>query len=108
VVPDPRKKNCFKKSNISHPGSHLIFKVNRESPIHAPPQLERTAKEMTDRVTQLESRIQQLEMENKWLKNLIVEKNGGKSGEELLMPRSILSGSKDGIGTVGGSVKNEN
>jgi hypothetical protein len=59
-------------------------------------------------VTQLESRIQQLEMENKWLKNLIVEKNGGKSGEELLMPRSILSGSKDGIGTVGGSVKNEN
>ncbi|RPA97902.1 hypothetical protein L873DRAFT_1808998 [Choiromyces venosus 120613-1] len=37
--------------------------------------LERTAKEMTDRVTQLESKVAQLEMENKWLKNLIVEKN---------------------------------
>jgi len=71
-------------------------------------QLERTAKEMTERVAQLESRIQQLQTENKWLKNLIVEKDGGKSGEELLMPCSIPSGNKDGVGTVGDSVKGEN
>ncbi|KZF25791.1 hypothetical protein L228DRAFT_244709 [Xylona heveae TC161] len=40
--------------------------------------LERTAKEMTDKCTSLETRIGQLEMENKWLKNLITEKNGSK------------------------------
>ena len=37
--------------------------------------LEKTAKEMTDRVSVLEARIGQLEMENKWLKGLITEKN---------------------------------
>lgn len=63
--------------------------------------LEKTAKDMTDRVSQLEARVQQLELENKWLKGLIVEKNGGKSGEEMLMPSSILTGSKDGVGTIG-------
>ncbi|KAF8252337.1 hypothetical protein K440DRAFT_645875 [Wilcoxina mikolae CBS 423.85] len=68
-------------------------------------QLEKTAKEMTDRVHQLEQRIQQLELENKWLKGLIVEKNGGKSGEEMLMPPSILAGSKDGVGTIGNPEK---
>ncbi|KAI5800002.1 hypothetical protein EDC01DRAFT_648543 [Geopyxis carbonaria] len=63
-------------------------------------QLEKTAKEMTQRVGQLEERIQVLEMENKWLKNLIVEKNGGKSGEEIMAPPTIASGNKDGVGTV--------
>jgi len=37
--------------------------------------LEKTAKEMTDKVGVLESKITQLEMENKWLKSLITEKN---------------------------------
>jgi hypothetical protein len=39
--------------------------------------LEKSAKEMTDKVTKLETRVQQLETENKWLKNLVVEKSGG-------------------------------
>ncbi|KAH7157009.1 hypothetical protein EDB81DRAFT_788631 [Dactylonectria macrodidyma] len=39
--------------------------------------LEKSAKEMTDKVSALESKVQQLEMENKWLKNLLVEKNEG-------------------------------
>jgi len=39
--------------------------------------LEKSAKEMTDKVNALESRIQQLETENKWLKNIVLEKNGG-------------------------------
>ena len=39
--------------------------------------LEKSAKEMTDKVTTLESRVSQLETENKWLKNLLVEKNEG-------------------------------
>lgn len=37
--------------------------------------LEKTAKEMSDKVQILEARIGQLEMENKWLKGLITEKN---------------------------------
>lgn len=39
--------------------------------------LEKSAKEMNDKVVQLEGRISQLETENKWLKNLIMEKNDG-------------------------------
>ena len=61
--------------------------------------LEKTAKEMTDRVGALEARIQNLEMENKWLKNLIVEKNGGKSGEEIMIPPTIFNVDADGVGT---------
>jgi Basic region leucine zipper len=40
--------------------------------------LERSAKEMGDKVAALEGRINQLETENKWLKNLITEKNDSK------------------------------
>lgn len=40
--------------------------------------LEKSAKDMADKVSQLEMKINQLEMENKWLKNLITEKNSGK------------------------------
>jgi hypothetical protein len=45
--------------------------------------LERTVKEVNDKNAQLQSKITQLEMENKWLKNLIVEKNGNQSKEEI-------------------------
>jgi len=47
--------------------------------------LERSAKEMSEKVRHLEQKIVQLEMENKWLKNLIVEKktpNGGKGVQD--------------------------
>lgn len=37
--------------------------------------LEQTAREMTERVHVLEARVGQLEMENKWLKGLVTEKN---------------------------------
>lgn len=40
--------------------------------------LEKSAKDMADKVQQLEMKINQLEMENKWLKNLITEKNSSK------------------------------
>lgn len=39
--------------------------------------LEKSAKEMSDKVSALEGKVNQLEMENKWLKNLLVEKNEG-------------------------------
>lgn len=43
--------------------------------------LERTVKETTEKNAALEARVSQLELENRWLKNLITEKNGGKSEE---------------------------
>lgn len=49
--------------------------------------LEKTAKDMSDKVNLLEVRIQQLETENAWLKGLITEKNGGKSSTSELMAR---------------------
>lgn len=39
--------------------------------------LEKSAKEMTEKVSNLEAKVSQLETENKWLKNLLVEKNEG-------------------------------
>ena len=45
--------------------------------------LEKQAKDMTDKVSQLEGKVQQLEMENKWLKGLITDKNDGKTLESL-------------------------
>ena len=61
--------------------------------------LEKQAKEMTDKVAQLEGKVQQLEMENKWLKGLITEKTD-KDG----MPRENEVERKadektDGVGT---------
>ncbi|PHH79771.1 hypothetical protein CDD82_2179 [Ophiocordyceps australis] len=39
--------------------------------------LEKSAKEMSDKISNLESKVSQLEQENQWLKNLLVEKNEG-------------------------------
>lgn len=56
-------------------------------------QMERTAKELQDKVQSLESKITQLEMENKWLKNLVVEKNEARDVNDLLdMKKKIMSG----------------
>jgi hypothetical protein len=45
--------------------------------------LERTVKEVQEQNAKLEARLSQLEMENKWLKDLITEKNGLQSKEEM-------------------------
>ena len=45
--------------------------------------LEKTMKEANDRSSGLEARISQLEMENKWLKDLITEKNAVPSREAI-------------------------
>ncbi|CAI6338672.1 unnamed protein product [Periconia digitata] len=61
--------------------------------------LEKTAKEMTDRVNLLEDRIRQLETENAWLKGLITEKNGGKTSTSEI--KAMLNKHEEGrsIGT---------
>lgn len=43
--------------------------------------LEKTAKEMTEKAAMLETKVQQLEMENKWLKGLITEKTLAEEDE---------------------------
>ena len=71
--------------------------------------LEKTAKEMSDRVAILESRIQQLEMENNWLKGLITEKNEKSTPDISAMYKKFTeenagerstSGRTDGVGTT--------
>ncbi|KAF5023438.1 hypothetical protein F66182_4483 [Fusarium sp. NRRL 66182] len=56
--------------------------------------LEKSAKEMSEKVSVLESKVQQLEMENKWLKNLLVEKNEGN--EEIVTLWKEFAASKAG------------
>jgi hypothetical protein len=68
--------------------------------------LERSAKEMSDKVSALEGRINQLETENKWLKNLITEKNESKEDIAALWKKYSQETAerkaaerKDGVGT---------
>ncbi|KAK3371587.1 hypothetical protein B0T24DRAFT_325789 [Lasiosphaeria ovina] len=61
-----------RKRNTAASARFRIKKKQREQA------LEKSAKEMTDKVTMLESRISALETENKWLKSLVTEKHGGK------------------------------
>lgn len=53
--------------------------------------LEKQAKDMADKVQLLEGKVQQLEMENKWLKELITEKSEGKVVSLTGSPTSKLS-----------------
>lgn len=73
--------------------------------------LEKTAKDMTEKVNALEAKVSQLEMENKWLKGLITEKNEArdgvgelkekyKAGKEAEKAERSLDARKDGVGTV--------
>lgn len=70
--------------------------------------LEKSAKEMQDKMLALENKINQLETENKWLKSLVVEKKDSKSAEEVAeMYKKFKEESeskeiklKDGVGTV--------
>ncbi|KAK1778431.1 hypothetical protein QBC45DRAFT_162267 [Copromyces sp. CBS 386.78] len=61
-----------RKRNTAASARFRIKKKQREQA------LEKSAKEMTEKVTQLEGRIQALETENKWLKGLVTDKHGGR------------------------------
>ena len=61
--------------------------------------LEKSAKEMNEKVAALENRIQQLETENKWLKNLIMEKNEkAEKGEDVKDLESKIDAAKQKVG----------
>ncbi|KAI4751526.1 hypothetical protein E4T44_14868 [Aureobasidium sp. EXF-8845] len=66
--------------------------------------LEKSAKDMSDKVQQLEARVNQLEMENKWLKGLITEKNlkgptADSETTEAKKAETIIESRKKGVGT---------
>ena len=58
--------------------------------------LEKSTKEMTDKIGHLQGRIQHLEMENKWLKNLVIEKN--KSRDTITVSPDT-DGSESSVGS---------
>lgn len=61
--------------------------------------LEKQAKDMSDKVSQLEGKVQQLEMENKWLKGLITEKSDAKEGGLRELDERIAGDDAEGVGT---------
>lgn len=73
--------------------------------------LEKQAKEMTEKVQQLEGKVQQLEMENKWLKGLITDKNEGKTLDSMPKEAEVddrkLSDPRRGVGTIEDVVKED-
>lgn len=84
---DPMSPECFEEASRMaaeedkrrrNTAASARFRIKKKQREQA---LERSAKEMADKVSSLESKITQLEMENKWLKNLITEKNTGKKDE---------------------------
>ncbi|KAK9239559.1 hypothetical protein V1525DRAFT_397782 [Lipomyces kononenkoae] len=70
-----------RRRNTAASARFRIKKKQREQ------QMERTAKDLQEKVQQLEAKIMQLEMENKWLKNIVVEKNEAKAVSEILSGR---------------------
>ena len=124
---DSSSSNKRKADSISHAGSPLAndeeaarnaaeedkrrrntaasarFRVKKKQREQA---LERSAKDMSDKVSALKGRINQLETENKWLKNLITERNESKEDiaglwKKYSAENAERKGSerKDGVGT---------
>ncbi|KAI5360061.1 Putative basic-leucine zipper domain-containing protein [Septoria linicola] len=66
--------------------------------------LEKQTKEMGDKLSSLEAKVQQLEMENKWLKGLITEKSDVKTIDFAQMKKESEERSSenrtDGVGTA--------
>ena len=60
--------------------------------------LEKSAKEMTDRVDALEAKVTHLEMENRWLRGLVTEKGVDVEGERRKMDRRTR---EEGLGAEG-------
>lgn len=83
-----------RKRNTAASARFRIKKKQREQA------LEKSAKEMTEKVTMLEGRISALETENKWLKSLVTEKHGGKDDvlKRLLKEFSAQGGNKAAAG----------
>ncbi|KAK3082492.1 hypothetical protein LTR53_020314, partial [Teratosphaeriaceae sp. CCFEE 6253] len=80
--------------------------------------LEQQAKAMSDKVSMLEGKVEQLEQENKWLKDLITEKGKDVLGKTAAVAIDVdalreetgdrsTEGRTDGVGTETQAVKSE-
>ncbi|KUI67369.1 Regulatory protein cys-3 [Cytospora mali] len=58
--------------------------------------LEKSAKEMSDKVSALEQKITQLETENQWLKKLVLEKNEGSNASKEDITKIMNGNGKEG------------
>lgn len=65
-----------RRRNTAASARFRVKKKQREA------ELEKKSKDMADKVSSLENKVHQLEMENKWLKGLITEKSDVKGMEE--------------------------
>lgn len=85
---DPNTLNPEEKSRLAaeedkrrrNTAASARFRVKKKQREQA---LERTVKEVQEKNSKLEAKVNQLEMENKWLKDLITEKKGIQSKEEM-------------------------
>ncbi|THC94434.1 hypothetical protein EYZ11_006071 [Aspergillus tanneri] len=105
------------KYSTSIPGDHIASALNREEHVNRAAEedrrrrntaasarfrmkkkqreqtLERTVRETTEKNATLEARVAQLEMENRWLKNLLTEKHEAATGR-MAPPDSPASNHK--------------
>lgn len=65
--------------------------------------LERTVRETTEKNASLEARVAQLEMENRWLKNLLTEKHDASTSRMPPPPKDSSALESKGSGGRGGS-----
>lgn len=85
VTPDEDKR----RRNTAASARFRVKKKLREQ------EMEKSSKELQDKVKSMETKIMQLEMENKWLKSLVVEKNEVRNATELYdLKQKILEESK--------------
>ena len=81
-IPPPRQMSFEEQSRLAaeedkrrrNTAASARFRVKKKAREQA---LEKSQKELGEKVVTLESRIQTLETENKWLRELVMEKNGG-------------------------------
>lgn len=78
-----------RRRNTAASARFRIKKKQREQ------EMEKNAKMLQEKVQGLESKVSQLEMENKWLRNLVVEKNEARDVSSLLdMKNKVLADTK--------------
>ncbi|RYO84264.1 hypothetical protein DL766_006456 [Monosporascus sp. MC13-8B] len=101
-IPPPRQMSFEEQTRLAaeedkrrrNTAASARFRIKKKAREQA---LEKSQKELGEKVVTLESRIQTLETENKWLRELVMEKNGGneKVVTALLQSRK----EKDKLGT---------
>lgn len=79
-----------RKRNTAASARFRIKKKLREQ------EMEREAQELREKVQSMETKVMQLEMENKWLKNLVVERNEARDVNDLdELRKRVLGVAKD-------------